>query len=272
MSSTLIAHVDTTYKTRDQLQGLHTPEGTRSWKPIPHYELVSQLIDDFARRGITVVREQYATGGKDDAKLFGCLDLAVPEAPDDFVGTAVGIRAANDKSMRVEAIAASRVFVCDNMAFSGSNGSILLKKKHTSGLDLSQVIPPAIDLYLDKAGVWRQDIDKMREFSLSDGMAKQLIYDSFLNPRGPVLPKHCLEDIHELYFDDEEQRAKFADRTLWSLNNAYTEAVKALEPVSQEKRGVEIGRFFGRVLARAEKKAARGTGRTVVKIQPNRIW
>jgi hypothetical protein len=272
MSSTLIAHVDCTYKTRDQLQGLHTPEPTKSWRPVPHYELVTQLIDDLARRGITVKREQYATGGHQDAKLFGCLDLAVPETPDDFVGTALGIRGANDKSMKIQVIAASRVFVCDNMAFSGSSGSVLINKKHTSRLDMAQVIPPAIDMYLDKAGVWRADIDKMREFSLSDGMAKELIYDSFLNPRGSVLPKHCLADIHELYFDDEEQRAKFEDRTLWSLNNAYTECVKRLEPVAQEKRGVEIGRYFGRVLAKEEKRAARGAGRTMVQVRPSRVW
>lgn len=272
MSSTLIAHVDCKYKTREELEGLHTPEGTRSWKPVPHFELVTQLIDDLSRRGISVIREQYATGGHQDAKLFGCLDLAVPEAPDDFVGTALGLRGANDKSMKIQVIAASRVFVCDNMAFSGSSGSVLINKKHTSRLDMSAVIPPAIDMYLDRAGVWRADIDKMREFSLSDGMAKELIYDSFINPRGSVLPKHCLEDIHELYFDDEVQREKFEDRTLWSLNNAYTECVKRLEPIAQEKRGVEIGRYFGRVLAKAEKQAQRGSGSYITKIRPGRIW
>jgi hypothetical protein len=271
MSSTLIAHVDCQYKTRQQLEGLHTPAPTKSWRPIPHYELVSQLVEDLGRRGITIKREQYATGGHQDAKLFGCLDLAVPEAPDDFVGTALGLRGSNDKTMKIQVIAASRVFVCDNMAFSGSSGSVLISKKHTSGLNMSEVIPPAIDMYLDRAGVWRADIDRMREFSLSDGMAKELIYDAFLSPRGSILPKHCLADIHELYFDDEAQREKFEDRSLWALNNAFTECVKQLEPIQQEKRGVEIGRYFGRVLARADKRAARGTP-AMAKYRPSRVW
>jgi len=132
-------------------------------------------------------------------------------------------------------------------AFSGSDGAVVLKKKHTSRLDLAAVVPPAIESYLEKAGAFRLDIDRMRDFALADDRAKGLIYDAFTRT-GAVLPVRLLPLVHRCYFDDEEQRAKFEDRSLWSLNNAFTEAVKALREVPQQRYGVAIGRYFGRVL------------------------
>jgi hypothetical protein len=124
---------------------------------------------------------------------------------------------------------------------------VVLKKKHTSRLDLAHVVSPAIESYLEKAGAFRLDIDRMRDFALTDDRAKGIIYDAFTRGHA-VLPVRLLPLVHRVYFDDEEQRAKFADRSLWSLNNAFTEAVKSLREVPQQRYGVQIGRYFGRVL------------------------
>jgi hypothetical protein len=132
-------------------------------------------------------------------------------------------------------------------AFSGSDGAVVLKKKHTSRLDPAQVVPPAIESYLEKAGAFRLDIERMRDFSLSDERAKHLIYDVFTRHHA-VLPVRLLPHVHRLYFEDDEQRARFGDRSLWSLNNAFTESVKRLREVPQQRCGIQIGRYFGRVL------------------------
>ena len=149
--------------------------------------------------------------------------------------------------MKISVIAAARVFVCDNMAFSGSSGSVVLSRKHTSGLELAEVVPPALDCYLDKAGVWKADIGRMHDYDLSDERAKSILDDGFLGDRA-VLPLHLLYNVHNLYFNDEAQRARFDDRSLWSLNNAFTEAVKLCKPIPQQRYGVEIGRYFGKIL------------------------
>ncbi|MBU6429146.1 MAG: DUF932 domain-containing protein, partial [Cyanobacteria bacterium REEB65] len=201
MSSTLIAHCGGTYRTRDDLLGIPTPAGTGTWKPVPHHELVSSLIDDLGSRGIAVVREQYATVGRDGARLFGVMDLRVDRFDTPELATSLGLRGANDRSMAIQVIAAARVFVCDNLAFSGSDGAVVLRKKHTSRLDLAQVVPPAIESYLDKAGAFRLDIERMKDFALTDDQAKGIIYDGFT--RSHVLPIRLLPDVHRLYFDDD---------------------------------------------------------------------
>jgi hypothetical protein len=243
----LIAHCGGIYRTREQLAGLLTPAGTDTWRPVPHFDLVSSLIDDLGRRGIAVAREQFATVGRDGARLFGVMDLRVDGLDSADVSTSLGLRGANDKTMAIRVIAAARVFVCDNLAFSGSDGAVVLKKKHTGRLDLARVVPPAIECYLEKAGAFRLDIERMRDFALSDERAKHLIYDAFTRDHA-VLPLRLLPAVHRFYFDDEEQRAKFEDRSLWSLNNAFTEAVKRLREVPQQRCGIQIGRYFGRVL------------------------
>ena len=89
----------------------------------------------------------------------------------------------------------------------------------------------------------------MRDFGLSDSRAKELIHDAFTG-RAPAMPLRLLPVVSRLYFGDEVQHEKFPDRSLWSLNNAMTEAVKALKPAPQANSGLRIGRYFGRVLHR----------------------
>jgi hypothetical protein len=247
MSSTLIAHCGGTYRSRDDLARIPTPAGTDTWKPVPHHDLVTSLIDDLGRRGIAVVREQYATVGRDGARLFGAMDLRVDGLDTPDLSTSLGLRGANDRSMAIQVIAAAHVMVCDNLAFSGSDGAVVLRRKHTSRLDLAQVVPPAVESYLEKSGAFRLEIDRMRAFSLTDDRAKSIIYEAFIG-HGAVLPVRLLPAVHGFYFDDEEERAKFEARSLWSLSNAFTEAVKALREIPQQRYGVAIGRYFGRVL------------------------
>jgi hypothetical protein len=124
MSSTLIAHCGGIYRTRADLARIPTPPATSTWKPIGHHDLVTSLIDDLGSRGIAVVREQYATVGRDGARLFGVMDLRVDGLDTPDLSTSLGLRGANDRSMAIQVIAAARVFVCDNLCFSGSDGAV----------------------------------------------------------------------------------------------------------------------------------------------------
>ena len=249
-NSKLIVHAGGIRRTREELATLSTPPPTATWKPVPHAELVRELIRGLDAQGVTVVRDEYATMGRDDARLFGSMDLRIPDLETPDFGMGLGLRGANDKSMAIQVVAAARVFVCDNWAFSGSAGAIFLRKRHTSRLDLAVVVPQAIDTFLEKAGAFRLDLDRMKDFTLTASRAKTFIHDAFTGS-SPILPLRCLPRVSGLYFNDDDQRAKFPDRSLWSLNNAFTEAVKRLKPVPQQNCGIRIGRYFGRLVHRA---------------------
>src|SRR4051794_33594811 len=213
-NSTLMVHSGGTRRTRDELATLHTPAGTPTWKPGPHANLVAELIRGLESQGVTIARDDYCTMGRDDARLLGTMDLRIPDLDTPDFAMGLGLRGANDKSMSIQVVAAARVFVCDNWAFSGSAGAVFLKKKHTSRLDLAAVVPPAVEQFMERAGAFRLDLDRMRDFTLNDARAKELIHDAFAGP-APVAPLRLFPPVSRLYFEDEEQRARFPDRSLW---------------------------------------------------------
>jgi hypothetical protein len=141
---------------------------------------VASLADGRGHQGITIAREEYATSHA-DARLFGVLDLIILGTAEPDYGMSLGLRGSNDKSLANSAVAGAQGFVCDNLAFSGDGGTVVLRKRHTSRLDLSKVVPPAIDAYLEKAGLFKLDIERMKNADLSEGRAKEVIFDAARN-------------------------------------------------------------------------------------------
>ncbi len=246
-NANLIVHAGGIRRTRQELAGLFTPPPTATWRPVPHAELVEALLAGLHRQGVEVVREDFCTLGRDDSKLLGTLDLRVHGLNTQDYGMGLGLRASNDKSVAIQLVAAARVFVCDNWAFSGSAGATFLRRKHTSRLNLRAVIPQAVDDFLERAGAFKLDVERMRETAIADGRAKEILHDAFATR---AMPLRLFPIASNLYFDDEVQAEKFPDRTLWSLNNALTEVVKLLKPAPQAESGLRIGRLFGRLAAR----------------------
>jgi hypothetical protein len=248
MTSILMTTAGGIRRTREELRELTTPAGTASWRPVPHFDLVASMAEGLEAAGIQIIGEAYTTSGRGDAKLFGIMDLVVPDVNEPDYRMAVGLRGSNDKSMAISAVAGARVLVCSNMLFSGDSGTVVLKRKHSSRLDLSRVVPPAIDAFLDRAGKLRLDIQRLKETTLSDTQVKSIVFDAFA--RRPILPGCLFRHVSRLYFDDAEQRDRFPDASLWSLNQAFTESAKLLRPEPQARGLLAIGRYFGRLLHR----------------------
>jgi hypothetical protein len=82
---------------REQLSRIPTPSATATHKPIPHIQVVEQLIEALSFRQIGVVREEYPVSF-DGMKMFGVMDLT-----SGFQGCrfAIGLRNSHDKSFRL---------------------------------------------------------------------------------------------------------------------------------------------------------------------------
>src|ERR1700682_2558027 len=111
----LMAHCGSTKLSRDQIVTILPPVPTDTFKPIAHADLVKSVVEGLSFRHINVVRDEYAVS-EDVMKLFGVLDL---EQGFDGARYSLGLRNANDKSMRLALTVGYRIFVCDHMAFHG---------------------------------------------------------------------------------------------------------------------------------------------------------
>jgi hypothetical protein len=231
----LMAHVGASKLNRPELAQILPPEPTDTFKPIAHAELVRQVIEGLSFRHINVVRDEYAVT-EDGMKLFGILDL---ETTFEGCRFSLGLRNANDKSMRLGLTVGYRVFVCDNMAFHGDFTPVLAK--HSKHFNLQDAIDMGLGRMQRNFDPMRKQVEGWRANQLTDGQAKTIIYDAYLDEE-LALPRHLLRPIHDGYFNPQYE--EFSPRTLWSLTNSFTSALKLLDPVPQFKASARLGEFF----------------------------
>ncbi len=234
-SATLSAHSGAIKMSRHQVSLIEAPPRTVSHVPVRHSELIDTIELELRRNNISIVKDEYAVQD-DGMKLFGAFTLN-HQTQDDFT-FAMGFRASNDRTLPISFVVGLRVFVCDNLALSGD--SIVLKRRHTSNLNLQFEISQGIDRAIDSFGQFENLIDGLKDQEISDDRAKALILDGALSG---VYPLRILPLLNNEYFKEEDQ--KFPERTLWSLHNSGTEAFKELRPNIAFAATQEWGKMFG---------------------------
>jgi hypothetical protein len=235
MTGTL-SHTQSQLVTRADLLTIPPPPATPTWKPIAHADLIQALDRQLLVRGITIQKEQFALQ-RQGARLFAVLDLAYEET-EEFCA-ALGIRTANDRSMALEIAVGVKVFVCDNLTFSGD--LIALRRKHTTGFDLNADLSRAIDRYQHYLGTLKGQVERLKCTAVSEVEAKGLIFDVFAKD---ILPIRLFQTVSYYYFWQEGD-GSFVRGTLWALHNACTRAVKLLAPAPAFSATTKLGKVFG---------------------------
>ena len=181
------------------------------------------------------MKDEYAVS-HDGMKLFGVMEL---ETVGDGFRFAIGLRNANDKSMRLGLVVGVRVFCCDNMAFSGDFQPVLAK--HTKNFNLHDALAVGIDQMQRNFKPLSDQIERWRTTQIPDEYARLTIYKAFIEYELDA-PKHLAKLIHKNYFEPEIE--EFTPRTKWALQNAFTSAFKLLEPIPLYKATASLGGFF----------------------------
>ena len=87
----------------------------------------------------------------------------------------------------------------------------------------------------------RQQVESWRSQQITDDRAKLVIYRAFIE--GDLsLPRSLARDVHRNYFEPEHP--EFAPRTMWSLSNAFTSALKSLDPIPFFQATAKLGMFL----------------------------
>lgn len=230
----LLSHAGTTKISRADLKSLPAPPATDTFQPVPHAELIDQLEEALSFRHLHVTRTEFAVS-QDGMRMFG---LVVLNAGYEGVHFAIGLRNSNDKSMRLGMVAGYKVFVCDNMAFAGDFRPLLAK--HTKGFDLTESLSIGVDRIQRGFTPLRDAIDRKRTTELTEADAQALIYRAFMVSRFPV---KLMKAVHREFFETPTH-AEFKQRTVWSLENAFTTAFKQLQPARQYEMTARLGKFL----------------------------
>lgn len=224
MNATLMAHCGTTKVDRQFLEQIETPPVTDTFQPISHSVLVNAVEESLAFRHISIEKSEFAIS-QDGMKMFGLLEV---NQVYEGVNFAIGLRNANDKSMRLGMVAGYRVFVCDNMSFSGDFKPLLAK--HTKNLDLVESVSIGIDRIQRGWQPLREAIDYKRATHIDPDDAKVLIYNAFAHRQLPI----------SLFREVSQEFGTTPESTLWSLENNFTESFKKLKPIAQFKAAAKL--------------------------------
>jgi hypothetical protein len=221
--------------TRSELALVPTPAATATHKPIPHIEVVQAIVETLGFRQIAVHADEYAVS-RDGMKMFGILELQ-----SGFEGCrfSIGIRNSHDKSMRLALTVGYRVLVCDNMAFHGDFEPVLAK--HSKNLRLLDTLSIGIDQMQRNFKPMVESVELWRTSQITDVTAKLVIYEAFIESELDIA-KHLAGTVHDLYFNPKVE--EFQPRTMWSLSNAFTSALKQLDPVPQFRTTAKLGPFL----------------------------
>jgi hypothetical protein len=113
--------------------------------------------------------------------------------------------------------------------------------KHSKNFSVIESLAIGVDRIQRNFEPLRQQVEAWRSRQLSDGQAKLVIYQAFI--QGDLgVPRSLARDVHRNYF--EPTHAEFAPRTMWSLPNAFTSALKSLDPIPFFQATANVGTFL----------------------------
>lgn len=196
----------------DQLQQLETPEATKSHVPIPHFRVADLVRHALGYYGHQVVEEHHGVT-EDGMRYFGLMRLR-----SDYGGyeDTVGLRNSHDKKFPIGISFGSRVFVCDNLSFSGDH---VIKRRHTANAkrELPGLVMEAIEPLIDARTAQQRQFDAYKATPLSPELADHAIMQMY---RQGVINVQRIAEVHQEWetpsFDD------FIERNAWRMFNAAT--------------------------------------------------
>lgn len=217
---TLIAHCGGEIVSREQVLETRTPPPNLAsgWTPLAHHKLISQTEKSLEAVGFSVQSQEHALA-KDGARYFGVMELK--HANDHSM--LVGLRNSHDMSFSAGLSCGARVFVCDNLSFSGE---VMLARKHTRFImrDLPALVARALEKISSLGKEQDLRFDRYKTYELSLTGADHLILQ-LLRAR-IVMPSQLGKLVQEWDTPSHPEFAKDG-RTLWRLFNAATDALKA---------------------------------------------
>lgn len=198
----------------DRLRQLPTPKATKTHVPIAHSAVVDMVKYSLGFYGHEIVEEDYGVT-PDGMRFFGVLSL---ESPYDGYTDTVGLRNSHDKTFPIGISFGSRVFVCDNLAFSGD---VVLRRKHTANAkrDLPGIVAEVVEPLTGQRAQQHAQFDRYLATKLTDTDVDHLIMQ--LYRRGAI----TVTKIADVLGHYENPPFDWGDRTAWRLFNAVTFAL-----------------------------------------------
>lgn len=240
--------------TVEEVANVPMPLATATWQPVSHLRVLEHVRETLGAAGYTVTREQLALN-RQGQQFFAVLDLA-RTIHGDTATLAIGVRNSIDKSFPMGLVGGSRVFVCDNLAF--SSDLIHVKRKHTryGELRFSEAIAGAVSRLPAFEAQENRRVEVMQATRIPTRFAEVLTLRSAidwhllpLRQVPAVVQETRCPTFTEFHNDGQDDGSV----SLWRLWNAYTHVLRGAFEVAPGRAAL--------LTMRLQKKLLQATGR-----------
>jgi len=220
---------------RNEVALVETPEGTDSWKPVPHIEVIEAVTEVVKAHDWTITEERFGLA-REGQKLFGVMKINKSSSTDWT--RCIGLRNSHDKSFSVGLSAGISVMVCSNMAF---GGTMVIKRRHTSRMELAQLVDVAVNELENEFLILETVCEDLKvQYIKNDDEARSTIV------RAAEIGAINSSDILPVFQEFKRPRHDdFLEPTRWSLLNAFTETIKKYTPQRVDCSYSALNRAFG---------------------------
>ena len=223
------------YVSRAEVARTETPSSTQTWHPVPHIDVIEAVTEVIKAHDWSIEGEKFGLVNE-GKRLFGVMEISSSSSHEWH--RCIGIRNSHDKSFAVGLSAGIAVCVCTNLAFGGTT---VVKRRHTSGIVLSELIDRAVASLEDDFLTVETVSEELKDAYLKDDdEARSCIV------RAAELGVINSCDILPVYREFKQpSHEEFAEPTRWNLMNALSEIVKKYSPQRVDHSYLALNRAFG---------------------------
>jgi hypothetical protein len=232
----LLLHKGAKEVTYEDIAAVPIPDVTDTWYPVPYRDAIDFVRERAYSLYGAVGKEEFALG-RNDLHMFAAFKFEGDPGSDN--GLCIGLRQSYDKTLALGIAAGARVFVCDNLAFSGDSFEVIRKNTRFVWQDFKSMVMTHLAGALESHKRLQRDFDKMKITccSLDEGYALLGVaqgHDLLRPHQASVAFNEWTKPSHE----------EFADRNVWSLYNGVTESLKRGSPATALPRHANMHRFL----------------------------
>lgn len=237
---------------REDLIDLSTPHGTATWTPLPHYNYFNAIETQANENGynlkdlrLTVAegKLRHPDGSVEkilDGRLFGLarlepIDTLLKDRMDAAGYCPVfGLRNANDKVFDASCAIGIKVFVCDNLIFSGD---ITVHRRHTPNIlkNYYERVREAFTQLDAKIGHQTARIEKYQNTKIWDTRFNDMLVNAVDKK---IIAPNTLPKVLQQWREPEHE--EFLPRTVYSAMNAFTAHFPDYTSRTATTKGVQL--------------------------------
>jgi hypothetical protein len=232
---------------RHLLNDVELPTPTRTHSPFPHGDFIDLVEDELGRVNLHFGEQAYALN-HEGAQMFGAVELKGLDPIGEGIQTIIGFRGSHDKTLTRGLLQGKDVMVCDNLEFSGD---FVIQLKHTPGNmanRLRGLVRELVGGIKERNFAERIRVQRYQEGLLKDSTANHVIIQML---RQGVINTQRVEKVVNEYYEPShrEHLNDMGQRTVWTLHNAATEALKGVGIASLPKRTIALTELMDKVSA-----------------------